>query len=67
MPSGSFGATSEEVQCAKIARNLIRTAWTVTGGQHAKARSLTLRRKTVNIPARFVLPQRCTYRDRDHG
>jgi hypothetical protein len=58
MPSGSFGANSAWVQCAAIAHNLLRAAGTLAGGPHAKARGMTLRRKIVNIPARFVRPQR---------
>lgn len=58
MPSGSFGANSAWVQCAAIAHNLLRAAGTVAGGRHAKSRGMTLRRKIVNIPARFVQPQR---------
>lgn len=58
MPSGSFGANSAWVLCAAIAHNLLRAAGTIAGGQHAKARGMTLRRKIVNIPARFVRPQR---------
>lgn len=58
MPSGSFGANSAWVQCAAIAHNLLRAAGTVAGGQLRKARGATLRRKIVDIPARFVRPQR---------
>ncbi|ORI19732.1 hypothetical protein BJI47_00245 [Rhodococcus sp. 1168] len=58
MPSGSFGANSAWVQCAAIAHNLLRAAGTVAGGRLAKARGMMLQRKIVNIPARFVRPQR---------
>lgn len=58
MPSGSFGANSAWVQCAAIAHNLLRATGTIASGAHTKARGATLRRKIVNIPARFVRPQR---------
>jgi hypothetical protein len=58
MPSGRFGANSAWILCAAIAHNLLRTAATLAGDQHAVARSATLRRKIVNIPARLARPQR---------
>ncbi|MET4050528.1 hypothetical protein ABIB34_004247 [Rhodococcus sp. UYP5] len=50
MPSGSFGANSTWVQCAAIAHNLLRAAGTVAGGRRAKARGMTLRRKSSTFP-----------------
>jgi hypothetical protein len=58
LPSGSFGANSAWVLCAAIAHNLLRASGVVAGGRHTKARGSTLRRKIVNVPARFVRPQR---------
>jgi hypothetical protein len=58
MPSGSFGANSAWALCAAIAHNLLRATAALAGGPHAKARGATLRRKVVNVPARFVRPQR---------
>ncbi|HEU4362807.1 MAG TPA: IS1380 family transposase [Mycobacterium sp.] len=58
MPSGSFAANSAWALCAAIAHNLLRAAGTLAGGRHAVARGATLRRKIVNIPARFARPQR---------
>ena len=58
IPSGRFGANSAWVLCAAIAHNLLRTAATLAGSSHATARSATLRRKIVNIPARLARPQR---------
>jgi hypothetical protein len=58
MPSGCFGANSAWILCAAIAHNLLRSAATLAGEQHAVARGATLRRKIVNIPARLARPQR---------
>jgi len=58
MPSGRFGANSAWILCAAIAHNLLRAAATLAGQPHAVARSATLRRKIVNIPARLARPQR---------
>jgi hypothetical protein len=58
MPSGRFGANSAWILCAAIAHNLLRSAATLAGEQHAVARGATLRRKIVNIPARLARPQR---------
>lgn len=55
-PSGSFGANSAWVLCAAIAHNLLRAFGTVASGTVTKVRGVTLRRKIVNIPARFVRP-----------
>ena len=60
MPSGSFGANSAWILCAAIAHNLLRAAGVLAGGAHAVARGATLRRKTVNIPARLTRAQRRT-------
>ncbi|PXW25802.1 UNVERIFIED_CONTAM: DDE family transposase [Williamsia faeni] len=58
LPSGSFGANSAWALCAAIAHNLLRATAVIAGGPHTKARGATLRRKIVNVPARFVRPQR---------
>ena len=57
IPSGRFGANSAWILCAAIAHNLLRAASVLAGGQHARARGSTLRRKIVNIPARLARPQ----------
>ena len=41
-----------------IARNLLRAAGLIAGADHAVARGATLRRKLVNVPARFAAPAR---------
>ena len=58
MPSGRFGANSAWILCAAIAHNLLRAAGVLAGGAHAVARGATLRRKIVNVAARFARPQR---------
>ena len=58
MPSGRFGANSAWILCAAIAHNILRAAGVLAGGDHAKARGATLRRKIVNVPARLSRPQR---------
>lgn len=58
IPSGKFGANSAWILCAGIAHNLLRAAGVLAGGNHGRARSATLRRKIVNIPARIARPQR---------
>lgn len=58
MPSGRFGANSAWVLCAAIAHNLLRAAGRLADPQLGRARGATLRRKIINIPARFTRPQR---------
>jgi Transposase DDE domain group 1 len=58
LPSGRFGANSAWILCAAIAHNLLRAAGVLAGDQHARARGSTLRRRIINIAARFSRPQR---------
>lgn len=58
MPSGRFGANSAWVLCAAITHNLLRAAGMLADPQLGRARGATLRRKIINIPARFTRPQR---------
>ena len=58
MPSGRFGANSAWVLCAAIAHNLLRAAGRLADPRLGRARGATLRRKIINIPARFTRPQR---------
>ncbi len=58
IPSGLFCANCAWLVCATITHNLLRAAGTLAGGDHAVARSATLRRDLVNIPARFAAPAR---------
>ena len=58
IPFGLFSANCAWLGCAVIAHNLLRAAGTLAGGNHAVARSATLRRDLVNVPARFAAPAR---------
>ena len=52
MPSGRFGANSAWILCAAIAHNLLRAAGILAGRRYAKARTATVRRDLVAMPAR---------------
>lgn len=54
MPSGRFGANSASVLCAAIAHNLRRAAGVLADQHLGRARGATLRRRIINIPARFT-------------
>jgi hypothetical protein len=54
MPSGMFQANAAWLVSAAMTHNLIRTAATMIGGTMAKARSLSIRQKILNIPARIA-------------
>lgn len=58
MPSGRFGANSAWILCAAIAHNLLHAAGTLASPRLSRARSSTLRRKIIAIPARLARPQR---------
>src|SRR5271165_1298451 len=58
IPSGLFAANCAWLACAVIAHNLLRAAGIIAGADHAVARGATLRRKLVNVPARFAAPAR---------
>ena len=58
IPSGLFSANCAWLACAVIAHNLLRAAGIIAGGDHAVARSATLRRDLINVPARFAAPAR---------
>lgn len=58
MPSGLFNANAAWLVLACIAFNLTRAAATVTGTDLAKARTGTIRRKLVNLPARVATSAR---------
>ena len=61
IPSGLFSANCAWLACAVIAHNLLRAAGVIAGGEHAVARSATLRRDLINVPARFAAPARKTH------
>ncbi len=60
LPSGNFAANAAWLTCAGIAHNLLRATATLASRYHATARSATLRRHLIDIPARIA------HRGRDH-
>jgi hypothetical protein len=52
LPSGHFGANAAWLVIAAMAHNLLRAAGTLAGRRHAKARTATIRRDLVTMPAR---------------
>jgi hypothetical protein len=54
MPSGSFHANGAWLALAAIAHNLTRAAGTLASTFHAKARTGTIRRTLINVPARIA-------------
>jgi hypothetical protein len=57
LPSGQFDANAAWAVCAAITHNLLRATATLTSRFHAKARSATLRKHLVCVPARLARPQ----------
>ena len=54
LPSGEFAANAAWLTCAGIAHNLLRAAATLASRRHATARSATIRRDLINVPARIA-------------
>lgn len=54
LPSGSFAANAAWLTCAGIAHNLLRGAASLASRYHATARSATLRRHLITVPARLA-------------
>ncbi len=54
MPSGSFAANAAWLALAAIAHNLTRAAGCLASLFHAKARTGTLRRHLITLPARIA-------------
>lgn len=54
MPSGKFWANAAWLVIAAMSHNLLRTAATLAGGDLVNARTVSLRQKTINIPARIA-------------
>ena len=54
MPSGRFYANAAWLVIAAISHNLLRAAGSVAGGKLVNARTVSLRQKLVNIPARIA-------------
>jgi hypothetical protein len=52
-PSGRFAANAAWLTLAALAHNLQRALGCLAGGTHAKARTQTLRRRLIAIPARI--------------
>ncbi len=52
LPSGAFAANAAWLVIAAMAHNLLRAAGTLAGRRHAKARTATIRRDLVTMPAR---------------
>lgn len=57
LPSGVFNANAAWAICAAITHNLLRTAGSLASVAHTKARSATLRRHLITVPARLSCPQ----------
>ncbi|MEV4734045.1 IS1380 family transposase [Saccharopolyspora sp. NPDC049426] len=54
LPSGKFTANAVWLTCAAIAHNLTRAAAALASVFHAKARTGTIRRHLINVPARIA-------------
>lgn len=54
LPSGHFSANAAWLVCAVMAFNLTRAAATLTGARLAKARTATIRRTLITVPARVA-------------
>lgn len=54
LPSGSFTANAAWLACAAIAHNLARAAGCLASGFHARARTGTIRRHLITLPARIA-------------
>src|SRR3954451_24978625 len=54
LPSGRFAANAAWLACAAMAHNLTRAAGVLAGGQHARARTATLRTRLIHTPARVA-------------
>jgi hypothetical protein len=52
LPSGAFHANGAWLVLAAMAHNLLRAAATRTGTPYAKARTATIRRELITMPAR---------------
>ncbi|MGH3812379.1 MAG: hypothetical protein ACRDUV_07975 [Pseudonocardiaceae bacterium] len=54
LPSGHFAANAAWLTCAAISHNVLRAAATLASRRHGPARSSTLCRHLINIPARLA-------------
>jgi len=53
LPSGNFAANAAWLSCAAISHNLLRAAGTLASRYHGHARTATLRRHLLAVPARI--------------
>ena len=53
LPSGKFAANGAWLTCAVVAYNLTRAIATAAGTGHTRARTGTIRRQLINLPARI--------------
>lgn len=53
LPSGKFAANGAWLTCAVIAYNLTRAIGVAAGTSHNRARTATIRRQLINLPARI--------------
>ena len=58
LPSGRFAANAAWLVCAVMAFNLTRAAASLTGTRLAKARTATIRRTLISVPARLAYSAR---------
>ncbi|MFC7220792.1 transposase [Streptomyces polyrhachis] len=54
MPSGKFTANAAWLTLAALAHNLTRTLGTLVSAFHARARTGTIRRQLLHVPARLA-------------
>jgi hypothetical protein len=54
LPSGNFAANAAWLTCTALAHNLLHAAATLASRYHATARSATLRRHLIGVPARIA-------------
>jgi hypothetical protein len=75
-PSGQFHANQAWLTLAALTHNLLRTLGTLASGLHARARTGTIRRQLIAVPARLTrtarrltlrLPQNWPWQDSWHG
>jgi hypothetical protein len=75
-PSGQFHANQAWLTLAALTHNLLRTLGTLASQAHARARTTTLRRQLIAVPARLTrtartltlrLPQNWPWQDSWHG
>ncbi|MFD2474952.1 transposase, partial [Amycolatopsis silviterrae] len=75
-PSGQFHANQAWLTLAALTHNLLRTLGALASAVHARARTATIRRQLITVPARITrtarrltlrLPRHWPWRDSWHG